>query len=74
MSSRVYEIKHNPKEVDAMCELIEEYAEKRASEAAIQSTIKTARKCGAADNVIAKILKDEYKLDDVQIEIYLSRV
>ncbi len=72
MSSRIHEIKHNPKEVGTMCELIEEYAAKRADQAAIQAAIKTARKCGAADDMIAEILKTEYGVQDSEIETYLS--
>lgn len=78
MSNRVYEIKHNPKEVDAMCELIEEYAEKRASEAAIKAAIKATveelREFGATDEKIAQRLKVKYELDDTEIETYLLRV
>lgn len=76
MSSRVQEIKHNPKEVEIMCELIEEYAAKRADQAATQATIQTAikiaRKYGADDDEIADILKTEYGVTDSEIEMYLS--
>jgi hypothetical protein len=62
-SRRMKELKHNPKEVERMCKSVEAYAEKKANEASIRTTIKDGLFYGAAEDQIIFRLMEKYNLD-----------
>ena len=71
-SKRVQAMKHDPKEVAVVCSLIEEYADKRAEAAAIETAIETYKECGVSKENIMEKIKLKFKLTDEQIAAYLE--
>lgn len=67
-SRRVQAMKHDPKEVVIVCKAIEEYADKRA----IETAIETYQECGISRDIIAQKIKNRFALSDDQIAAYLK--
>lgn len=67
-SRRVQAMKHDPKEVAIVCKAIEEYADKRA----IETAIETYQECGISRDIIAQKIKNRFALSDDQIAAYLK--
>lgn len=67
-SRRVQAMKHDPKEVAIVCKAIEEYADKRA----IETAIETYQECGISRDMIAQKIKNRFALSDDQIAAYLK--
>lgn len=67
-SRRVQAMKHDPKEVAIVCKAIEEYADKRA----IETAIETYQECGISRDIIAQKIKNRFTLSDDQIAAYLK--
>lgn len=67
-SRRVQAMKHDPKEVAIVCKAIEEYADKRA----IETAIETYQECGISWDIIAQKIKNRFALSDDQIAAYLK--
>ena len=67
-SRRLPAMKHDPKEVAIVCKAIEEYADKRA----IETAIETYQECGISRDIIAQKIKNRFALSDDQIAAYLK--
>ena len=67
-SRRVQAMKHDPKEVAIVCKAIEEYADKRA----IETAIETYQECGISRDMMAQKIKNRFALSDDQIAAYLK--
>ncbi len=67
-SRRVQAMKHDPKEVAIVCKAIEEYADKRA----IETAIETYQECGISRDIIVQKIKNRFALSDDQIAAYLK--
>lgn len=67
-SRRVQAMKHDPKEVAIVCKAIEEYADKRA----IETAIETYQECSISWDIIAQKIKNRFALSDDQIAAYLK--
>lgn len=67
-SRRVQAMKHDPKEVAIVCKAIEEYADKRA----IETAIETYQECGISRDMIVQKIKNRFALSDDQIAAYLK--
>lgn len=68
ISRRVQAMKHDPKEVAIVCKAIEEYADKRA----IETAIETYQECGISRDIIVQKIKNRFALSDDQIAAYLK--
>lgn len=68
-SRRVQAMKHDPKEVAIVCKAIEEYADKRA----IETAIETYQECGISRDIIVQKIKNRFALSDCEFP-YKSRV
>lgn len=64
LSSRVESLKNDEKEVVAMCELVERYAEEEKFESAIESAVKTAQNFGQTKETIMKYIVSEFMLNE----------
>lgn len=67
-SRRVQAMKHDPREVAIVCKAIEEYADKRA----IETAIEIYQECGISRDMIAQKIKNRFALFDDQIAAYLK--
>lgn len=67
-SRRVQAMKHDPKEVAIVCKAIEEYADKRA----IETAIETYQESGISRDIIVQKIKNRFALSDDQIAAYLK--
>lgn len=84
-SKRANIIKHDPREVTVMCELVEEYARERAKSAerrgekrgerrgAIMATIEIMQESGATEEMIVNKLKIRYGLHVVRLRLICQR-
>lgn len=64
LSNRVESLKNDEKEVVAMCELVERYAEEKKVESAIESAVKTAQNFGQTKETIIKYIVSEFMLNE----------
>lgn len=61
-------MKYDPREVAIVCKAIEEYADKRA----IETAIEIYQECGISRDMIAQKIKNRFALFDDQIAAYLK--